>query len=286
MNKIIKAVIHFTGFFISLFSQTKAQEFIGGGRRYLVETSLGHQNTWSACPPRIDSQAFRLVDVKWFQGIWPHFTCPHEISFLRNIHAGEIRDHRSEWKCKHCGEILKGQTPFMTTPVFMVDAETDGLMGPVWAIGAVVMNGAGQVEASFAGQLDTSVVTNEWVQAHVVPYVQDLPKYQSREELFNAFWEFWMTWKNHTTAWADCGHPVESGLFRACAEHNRTRDFQGPFPLHEVATLLWSIGINPDTNRIELSGLQGLIPHNPVDDARASAAGLLNTFVRQYWQCQ
>lgn len=153
---------------------------------------------------------------------------------------------------------------------FSFDAETDGLYGDVWAIGAVVQNGDQQ--KVFAGQIDPASIQNEWVQQNIVPFVS-LPGYPSARALRDAFWAFWLEHREGAICIADFGSPVESGLFRACvADDPDARQWLGPYPLHEVGTALLCTGIDPDIDRVEFSGLTGLIRHNPVDDARASLA--------------
>ena len=153
---------------------------------------------------------------------------------------------------------------------FSFDAETDGLYGDVWAIGAVVQDGAKQ--KVFAGQIDPIGVQNEWARQNVVPFVS-LPGYPSARALRDAFWAFWLEHREGAICIADFGSPVESGLFRVCvADDPEARQWLGPYPLHEVGTALLCAGIDPDVDRREFSQLSGLINHNPVDDALASLA--------------
>lgn len=154
---------------------------------------------------------------------------------------------------------------------FCVDAETDGLYGDVWAIGAVVANESGDIIATFAGQIEYTG-QNEWVLQNVAPYV-DLPRYASARALRDAFWAFWLAHRDGAICIADFGAPVESGLFAACvADDLAARQWLGPYPLHEVETALVCNSVNSDIDRFEFSGLTGLAKHNPVDDARASLA--------------
>lgn len=156
--------------------------------------------------------------------------------------------------------------------IFMFDAETDGLYGPVWAIGAVVYSEGGSEIAQFSGQIDPQSVTNAWVREHVVPHV-DLPLFESARALRNAFWAFWMAQREEATCWADFGAPVEAGLFRACVEDDpEARQWLGPYPLHEVGTMLLVASVDPDIDRVEFAGLTGLKKHDPLDDCRASFA--------------
>lgn len=153
--------------------------------------------------------------------------------------------------------------------IFSADAETDGLYGPVWAIGAHWMDG--DSIATFKGQLNPAVVTDPWVREHVVPVV-DLPRYGSRTDLLNAFWAFWMAHKKGADAVGDFDYPVETDLFRACVELDLSaRQWEGPYPLHELATALLKAGHDPHVDRREFCGRLDLVPHDPVDDALASA---------------
>ncbi|KPM55660.1 hypothetical protein ACG83_10240 [Frankia sp. R43] len=158
--------------------------------------------------------------------------------------------------------------------IFAVDAETNGLYGPVWAIGAVVLDPeAGAVRSVFRGQISPGEVTDDWTRKHVVPVV-DLPRYSSRAELLEAFWGFWEGHRGEerASAVADVGAPVEAGLFRACVErHPAARWDRGPYPLHELASALWMAGFDPDIDRRAFCGRADLTPHDPVDDATLAA---------------
>lgn len=159
--------------------------------------------------------------------------------------------------------------------LFSFDAETDGLYGPVWAIGAVVYDldddGDGVVD-SFAAQIDPGeFVTDQWVRDNIVPVV-DLPCCGSREELLDAFWEFWLRYRNDARCLADFGAPVEAGLFRACVERDPVnRTWLGPYPMHELGTALLLAGEDVDVDRREYAEAPHLIQHDPVDDAVAAA---------------
>jgi hypothetical protein len=158
----------------------------------------------------------------------------------------------------------------MLTTIFTVDAETDGLYGPVWAIGAHILGVSGISHKVFKGQLNSDVVTDPWVRSNIVPVV-DLPRYDSRADLLNAFWVFWDDEYPWREAVADVGAPVEAGLFRAAVELDRERrEWSGPYPLHEVATRLADAGVDPKVDRREFSGRLDLTPHDPADDALAS----------------
>lgn len=160
--------------------------------------------------------------------------------------------------------------PTPASRLFVVDAETDGLYGEVWAIGAIVLDNTGAEIATFAGQTDPQDVTDSWVRDNVVPKC-DLPRYPSRRDLRDAFWSFWLSHRGDVLAVADCGYPVETGLFRACvADHQAERQWLGPYPLHDVATHLLAAGIETKSDRFRLAGMDPKHNHDPLQDARAS----------------
>ena len=74
---------------------------------------------------------------------------------------------------------------------------------------------------------------------------------------------------------AECGFPVEANFFRACIlDDLAKRAYQGPFPLHEIATRV--LAKCPDDKSPQYAHLNRREPaelpaHNPLCDARQSA---------------
>ena len=162
--------------------------------------------------------------------------------------------------------------------IFCFDAETDGLYGEVWAIGAVVLDDD-MVTHSFGYRLDADVVTDPWVRRCVVPaVVGHIGTAESREQMLDGFWEFWTEHRDDALAVADFGAPVEAGLFRACVELDReNRQWLGPYPLHELGTALLAAGVDPDVDRRAFCSRPSDLPnHNPVGDSVTSG--------RCWWQ--
>lgn len=165
--------------------------------------------------------------------------------------------------------------------VFSFDAETDGLWGPVWSIAAVVLDEWGNIEDKFEGRIsDLSLVKDQWVREHIIPLCTSLTPYPNARALRDAFWDFWLKWREKVIPVADCGSTVEAGLIRACVKDDlENRALLAPFPIHDLGTLLLLSGKDPQqyrtgeaSNRIALAYLEGegLNLHNPVDDAYAS----------------
>lgn len=172
----------------------------------------------------------------------------------------------------------------------VVDAESLGLHGPAFAVGAVALT-ASAVADYRAGRrahpwveemraacdprplLARCVVEDEdraWLEAHVWPHLGDnlLPSDRAVRE---AFWSFWRRWAERG-AWlvADCGWPVEAGLLSACVRDEwPARCYQGPYPMLDLATVLWATGVDP---RLTFSREPDELPaHDPLRDARQTA---------------
>ena len=68
----------------------------------------------------------------------------------------------------------------------------------------------------------------------------------------------------------ECGWPVEARFLNACIEdHLETRNWEGPYPLHEIATMMLSAGMNPMKTYERYD--EELPAHEPLADSRLSA---------------
>lgn len=166
-----------------------------------------------------------------------------------------------------------------TTSVFVFDAETDGLYGRCFAVGwAILTKGSTTIHRDGA-QVHQPEISNQWVKDNVLPHLDGVPQVKTYLEMRERFWKALRdAMAAGCTIWADCGSPVESGLIRECvADDPSARQFDGPYPLHEVATLLLARGVDPQIPRFGgewIGGLE-LKQHNPIDDAVASGLLLL-----------
>lgn len=161
--------------------------------------------------------------------------------------------------------------------VFSFDAEVDGLYGSSLAIAATVRENGREV-ARFEARIPDLAVTDDWVQGNVLPALAGMPVTHSTPvEIEEAFWAFWMEHREDAVAIAHCGSPVESGLFRRCIERELgARQWNGPFPLHEVGTALLMSGEDP-TSVDAYNKRHGItvpfdgVAHHPMYDAAAAA---------------
>lgn len=156
------------------------------------------------------------------------------------------------------------------------DVESVGLHGEGFAFGYVVVNKSGQTieEGMYACHSDYAAGTTsnrKWVKDNIgeLPVNMSTPR-----QVRDAFWDIWMRWKEHNTAMvADCAWPVEARFLIMCVGDDASaREWQGPYPLHDLASVLMAVGKDPlaITERLPSE----LPAHNPLNDARLSARQL------------
>lgn len=157
---------------------------------------------------------------------------------------------------------------------FFVDAESDGLYGGILSVAALVTNEENRELEHFYGAVDPARcrVTVPWVRENVVTYLAEAEAfYDSETALLTAFWAFWSRHREQAECIADVGYPVEAGLFTRCvALDPKTRYYQGPYPLLDLATLLRARGIDPLRERASLCQVP-LTAHNAMNDVRMTA---------------
>jgi hypothetical protein len=160
--------------------------------------------------------------------------------------------------------------------ILVFDIESTSLMGKAFALGAVVLEvTSGKLLDSI--QLKSVEHIGEcvpWVQENVLPQLEGMPECQSDLELRSAFWDFYQKWKEEAEVWVDAGFPVETKfLMEVAMDDLAERELAMPFPLKDIANFL-----DVSKKRIELSGLQGLRVHHPLDDSIASAICIIDYF--------
>jgi hypothetical protein len=136
------------------------------------------------------------------------------------------------------------------------DGESDGLHGEVFAIGAAVLDRRGAVVDRFRGWTPPPPTLNDWCRQNLPRSVQTgadphdpWTQHRTAPALRAAFWTWLRRWLDlGALVVADCGWPVEAGLLSACvADAPAERAMRGPYPLHELATLLLAAGQDPVT---------------------------------------
>lgn len=159
---------------------------------------------------------------------------------------------------------------------FVFDVESIGLHGEGWAVGIVILNQKGETvhEACWWCDPDIASGTHEnhdWVDEHC-PRPDKKFKLPDLKSVRNLFWETWLHWKNGYGAelFADCQWPVEARFLASCVDDDvDSREWDGPYPFHDIASILWSFGVDP----LECKSRHAdeLPEHHPLHDARQSA---------------
>lgn len=168
---------------------------------------------------------------------------------------------------------------------FMVfDVESIGLHGEGFAVAWVVVNRDGDrlgegCMACDPGQCVGTDESRQWVAANV-PSLEVTS--QTPQHLRNAFWHEWRHWADQGAVLvADCAWPVEANFLSACVKLNHAeREWQGPYPLHDLASVLLATGADAlaVTDRLP----DELPAHHPLMDARQSARQLVAALKRAY----
>ncbi|HFI0468329.1 TPA: hypothetical protein ACGOYW_001750 [Streptococcus suis] len=156
---------------------------------------------------------------------------------------------------------------------FIIDAETDGLYGPLLTIAVLVTNSKGEVLESFYGGLPAhiAVASDPWVVDNVLPFISEYQAFDSEEALLEKVWSLWSDHREDSLCFADVPHPIESRIFsKMVTDHQEERYYQGPFPLIDIASILLGKGYSPLVDRESLvRDFQGH-RHNALDDVRLS----------------
>lgn len=162
----------------------------------------------------------------------------------------------------------------MDAPLFVFDVESIGLHGEAFAVGGVLCRGGDEID-SFCFSCPPSNAMGarsdyEWVIANVPPITttHDTPAGVRR-----AFWERLqgaMQAYSEVVVAAECSWPVEARFLCTCIDDDaETNRWLGPYPLHDVATVLLASGLDPLATRERLPN--EMPAHNPLHDARQSA---------------
>lgn len=155
---------------------------------------------------------------------------------------------------------------------FIFDVESVGLHSEGFAVagGVYLENGAVQWEFCFVCPTTECVGSDEdrkWVKENV-PKMEE--SHRSPKAMRNDFWKMWRkAYDQGAVMAAECAWPVESKFLSACIADDPARKWEGPYPLHEIASFLASAGMDPMKKypREESEKPE----HHPLMDSRQSA---------------
>ena len=165
--------------------------------------------------------------------------------------------------------------------IFSFDAETNGLWGQPFSIAALVYDENGKETARFVGRCPIGGEVNSFVAENVLPQMQGIEEsHDSYDALIAAFAEFYLREKKDAAVIAHMATPVESGLLRDMHSRGKIGDWDGPYPLMDIAGCLAQAGEDPTScdgyatkygvavDAAEFAGGT----HNPLYDSAQAAA--------------
>lgn len=160
------------------------------------------------------------------------------------------------------------------TKILCFDLEANGLHGPVFAVGAVVMDRSGKVYDELTLRCPIEGDTDEWVKGNVLPAITGMPiTHKSYIEIRQAFWAWYI--KNEPKSdyiLVANGYPVEYRFLIQCQEDNLDeRYWQHPFPVLDLASMIVQSGKDGSKLANEVIKSGGFSRHNPLHDAKVSA---------------
>ena len=161
----------------------------------------------------------------------------------------------------------------MEKPVYMVfDVESIGIHGEGFAVGYVVIDSDGrELEAARIACSPHTARGNDEGRQWIAENCPKIPAdFTDPQGVRASFWGAWQRWKAQGALLvADCAWPVEARFLIDCVDDAEGREWQGPYPLHDVATARLCKGRDPLATVDRLSN--ELPQHDPLADARQSA---------------
>lgn len=131
-------------------------------------------------------------------------------------------------------------------PAFSFDAETDGLWGKPFAIGAMTYDPDGNETSRFAARLPDGVVSNPWVIENVLPTLEGMDvTHGTYRDMLGDFAEYYKARRIGHQVIVHMGTPVESNMLHDMHEKGMIGDFDGPYPLLDIAGHLQMAGEDP-----------------------------------------
>jgi hypothetical protein len=164
---------------------------------------------------------------------------------------------------------------------FIFDVESVGLHGEAFAVAAQVFDAMGEPIQGEGGwwhstNRDNAVGTKEnrdWIEKNVPPIKTS--KLTGRD-LRDFFWDSWHEAKSRypgVVMAAECVWPVETNFLSACVADNPVqRQFEGPYPLHDIASIMMAAGMDPMATYERVHEEKDIYPaHHPLGDVKHSA---------------
>lgn len=132
-------------------------------------------------------------------------------------------------------------------------------------------------------RLPDTEVTNEWVRGNVLPALTNLPVTHSNyADMLAAFAAFYLKYRSQETEFiCHVGFPVETGLLRDMYSLGLIGEWDGPFPLHDLASVLLAKGFDPTSADAYIAAKEIKLQHHgqthdPLYDCEVAARAFID----------
>lgn len=131
--------------------------------------------------------------------------------------------------------------------MIFIDCESAGLRGQIFAAAMINPDGS-TLFNGFYRHIDLQ--SNSWLRENVEPNLSGV-EYPDRETFLAATNEAWSEARSNKifSAVAHMGSPVESNFFQQLYEVGQMGEFNGPYPLHDTAPLIYQAGYDPTSEQ-------------------------------------
>ena len=156
--------------------------------------------------------------------------------------------------------------------ILSFDAESNGLHGNAFALGAVLTDASGPV-TEFAARCPVEGSVDQWVARNVIPAMCDIPEtHSSYGDMLDAFYMFLCEHSEEAKILTFIPWPVETRVLSDIFSTPKDRWFDGPFPLIDLASVLDALGHNAVSDEDYLRRHNLSVPvrgssHDPLYDA-------------------
>lgn len=167
----------------------------------------------------------------------------------------------------------------MNNKIFSMDAETNGLWGNAFSIGAIVTDQKGVLIKEFVARCPIEGEVDCFVKEKVLPQMTGVEiTHDNYESMLKDFMSFYMENKEEADIIVHMGLPVESKLFLDAHELGYIGDWDGPYPLIDVSAFP-EIGTSVDSynrkHNINIPKVTGET-HNPLYDSWSALLAYVN----------
>lgn len=162
--------------------------------------------------------------------------------------------------------------------ILSIDAETNGLWGKAFAIGAVLYENGKEIK-TFLARCPINGRVDKWVSENVLPQLENIKiTHVSYGHMLHEFSKFYLDNKVNSETIVHMGVPVEARLFLDAHACGYIGDWDAPYPLIDISAFP-EIGISVDSyNQMKKINvpLESGGTHNPLYDARATALAYMH----------